>query len=347
MFNKSISVDRLHLDLLWSYNKYDMKKALQENQMTVARRSIIRESIILPPFIGLILLVILASLLSAHFFTFKNIINVLRQVSIVAIISVGMTYVIITGGIDLSVGSVAALSGMVTGMFLKNLGAGIFISICMGIISGMLCGLFCGIIITSRIRMPPFIATLAMMSIARGIALMMTRGRPIFNLPESFGFLGGGFIWRIPIPIIIMLCIYVFAHISLTHTQSGLYYYAVGGSEEAARVTGIKTDAVKMRAYLISGFCSSIAGIVLASRVMVSEPIAGFLYELDAIAAVIIGGANLFGGEGVVVGTLIGAVIMGVLRNSLNLLNVSTYLQQVIVGCVIVTMVSISILRRK
>ena len=315
--------------------------------MTVARRSIIRESIILPPFIGLILLVILASLLSAHFFTFKNIINVLRQVSIVAIISVGMTYVIITGGIDLSVGSVAALSGMVTGMFLKNLGAGIFISICMGIISGMLCGLFCGIIITSRIRMPPFIATLAMMSIARGIALMMTRGRPIFNLPESFGFLGGGFIWRIPIPIIIMLCIYVFAHISLTHTQSGLYYYAVGGSEEAARVTGIKTDAVKMRAYLISGFCSSIAGIVLASRVMVSEPIAGFLYELDAIAAVIIGGANLFGGEGVVVGTLIGAVIMGVLRNSLNLLNVSTYLQQVIVGCVIVTMVSISILRRK
>lgn len=324
-----------------------MKKAAADNQKTAHRRSILRESIILPPLIGLILLVVLASLLSPHFLTFKNIINVLRQVSIVAIISVGMTYVIITGGIDLSVGSVAALSGMITGMFLKNVGAGIFVSICMGIISGMLCGLFCGILITSRIRMPPFIATLAMMSIARGIALMMTSGRPIFNLPESFGFLGGGFIWGIPIPIIVMLCIFLFAHISLAYTQSGLYFYAIGGNEEAARVTGIKTDAVKMRAYLISGFCASIAGIVLTSRVMVSEPIAGFLYELDAIAAVIIGGANLFGGEGIVLGTLIGAVIMGVLRNSLNLLNVSTYLQQVVVGFVIVTMVSISILRRK
>lgn len=324
-----------------------MKKAAADNQKTAHRRSILRESIILPPLIGLILLVVLASLLSPHFLTFKNIINVLRQVSIVAIISVGMTYVIITGGIDLSVGSVAALSGMITGMFLKNVGAGIFVSICMGIISGMLCGLFCGILITSRIRMPPFIATLAMMSIARGIALMMTSGRPIFNLPESFGFLGGGFIWGIPIPIIVMLCIFLIAHISLAYTQSGLYFYAIGGNEEAARVTGIKTDAVKMRAYLISGFCASIAGIVLTSRVMVSEPIAGFLYELDAIAAVIIGGANLFGGEGIVLGTLIGAVIMGVLRNSLNLLNVSTYLQQVVVGFVIVTMVSISILRRK
>lgn len=324
-----------------------MEKTAADNQKTAHRRSILRESIILPPLIGLILLVVLASLLSPHFLTFKNIINVLRQVSIVAIISVGMTYVIITGGIDLSVGSVAALSGMITGMFLKNVGAGIFVSICMGIISGMLCGLFCGILITSRIRMPPFIATLAMMSIARGIALMMTSGRPIFNLPESFGFLGGGFIWGIPIPIIVMLCIFLIAHISLAYTQSGLYFYAIGGNEEAARVTGIKTDAVKMRAYLISGFCASIAGIVLTSRVMVSEPIAGFLYELDAIAAVIIGGANLFGGEGIVLGTLIGAVIMGVLRNSLNLLNVSTYLQQVVVGFVIVTMVSISILRRK
>ena len=176
---------------------------------------------------------------------------------------------------------------------------------------------------------------------------MMTSGRPIFNLPESFSFLGGGFFWDIPIPIIIMLIIYLFAHISLTYTKSGLYFYAIGGDEEAARVTGIKNNVVKMRAYLISGFCASIAGIVLTSRVMVSEPIAGFLYELEAIAAVIIGGANLFGGEGIVLGTLIGAIIMGVLRNSLNLLNVSTYLQQVVIGFVIVTMVSISILRRR
>ncbi len=322
-------------------------KGPADSQMTKIRRSILRESIILPPLMGLILLVVLASVLSPYFLTFKNIINVLRQISIVAIISVGMTYVIITGGIDLSVGSVAALSGMITGMFLKNVGAGIFVSISMGLISGILCGLFTGFLVTSKIKMPPFIATLAMMSIARGIALMMTSGRPIFNLPESFSFLGGGFFWGIPIPIIIMLIIYLFAHISLIYTKSGLYFYAVGGNEEAARVTGIKNNVVKMRAYLISGFCSAIAGIVLTSRVMVSEPIAGFLYELEAIAAVIIGGANLFGGEGIVLGTLIGAVIMGVLRNSLNLLNVSTYLQQVVVGFVIVTMVSISILRRR
>ena len=324
-----------------------MKKGFTDSQMIKISRSIFRESIVLPPLIGLILLVVLASVLSPYFMTFKNIINVLRQVSIVAIISVGMTYVIVTGGIDLSVGSVAALSGMITGLFLKNVGAGLFVSISMGIISGMLCGWFCGFLITSKIRMPPFIATLAMMSIARGIALMMTSGRPIFNLPGSFSFLGGGFFWGIPIPIIIMLIVYLFAHISLTYTKSGLYFYAIGGNEEAARVTGIKSNVVKMRAYLISGFCASIAGIVLTSRVMVSEPIAGFLYELEAIAAVIIGGANLFGGEGIVLGTLIGAVIMGVLRNSLNLLNVSTYLQQVIVGFVIVTMVSISILRRR
>lgn len=324
-----------------------MIKGPADSQMTKIRRSILRESIILPPLMGLILLVVLASVLSPYFLTFKNIINVLRQISIVAIISVGMTYVIITGGIDLSVGSVAALSGMITGMFLKNVGAGIFVSISMGLISGILCGLFTGFLVTSKIRMPPFIATLAMMSIARGIALMMTSGRPIFNLPESFSFLGAGFFWGIPIPIILMLIIYLFAHISLTYTKSGLYFYAVGGNEEAARVTGIKNNVVKMRAYLISGFCCAIAGIVLTSRVMVSEPIAGFLYELEAIAAVIIGGANLFGGEGIVLGTLIGAVIMGVLRNSLNLLNVSTYLQQVVVGFVIVTMVSISILRRR
>lgn len=324
-----------------------MIKGPADSQMTKIRRSILRESIILPPLMGLILLVVLASVLSPYFLTFKNIINVLRQISIVAIISVGMTYVIITGGIDLSVGSVAALSGMITGMFLKNVGAGIFVSISMGLISGILCGLFTGFLVTSKIKMPPFIATLAMMSIARGIALMMTSGRPIFNLPESFSFLGAGFFWGIPIPIILMLIIYLFAHISLTYTKSGLYFYAVGGNEEAARVTGIKNNVVKMRAYLISGFCCAIAGIVLTSRVMVSEPIAGFLYELEAIAAVIIGGANLFGGEGIVLGTLIGAVIMGVLRNSLNLLNVSTYLQQVVVGFVIVTMVSISILRRR
>jgi ribose transport system permease protein len=312
------------------------------------KRSLLdKEFIILPPLVGLIVLLILVSFLSPHFMTFSNIINIFRQVSIIAIISVGMTYVIITGGIDLSVGSVAALSGVIAGIFLKNLGAGPVLSIFMGILGGFLCGLFNGYLITTKIRMPPFIATLAMMSIARGLALLMTLGRPIFNLPQSFSFLGGASILAIPVPIVIMIAIYVIAHINLTHMKSGLYFYAIGGKEEAARVAGIRADAVKIKAYLISGTCSGMAGVVLASRVMVSEPIAGFLYELDAIAAVIIGGANLFGGEGVIFGTLIGATIMGILRNGLNLLNVSTYLQQVVIGFVIVVMVSISILRRK
>jgi ribose transport system permease protein len=324
-----------------------MEQEKAEDYLPIKRSSVLKESIILPPLIGLILLIVLVSFLSPHFMTFKNIINVLRQVSIVAVISVGMTYVIITGGIDLSVGSVAALSGIITGIFLKNLNAGVFISMFMGVIGGVLCGWFSGMLITSRIKMPPFISTLAMMSIARGLALLLTSGRPIFNLPETFSFLGGGIVFGIPVPVIIMIIIYILAHINLSFTKSGLHYYAIGGNEEAARVTGIKTNAVKMKAYVISGICASLAGVVLASRVMVSEPIAGFLYELDAIAAVIIGGANLFGGEGVVAGTLIGALIMGILRNALNLLNVSTFLQQVIIGFVIVIMVSICILRRK
>ncbi len=324
-----------------------MDQEQTESTTLYTHKMIFKESLILPPLIGLVLLIILVSLLSPHFLTVRNILNVLRQVSIVAIVAVGMTYVIITGGIDLSVGSVAALSGIITGVFLKNIGAGIFLSIVLGIVVGVLCGLFNGVLITSKIKMPPFIATLAMMSIARGLALFITSGRPIFNLPESFSFLGGGFILGLPVPVLIMIIIYIIAHIYLSYSKTGLHFYAIGGNEEAARVSGINTSKVKMKAYIISGICSSIAGIVLASRVMVSEPIAGFGYELDAIASVIIGGTNLFGGEGLVLGTIIGSVIMGILRNGLNLLNVSTYLQQVIIGFVIAGMVSISILRRK
>jgi ribose transport system permease protein len=324
-----------------------MDREQTESTALYTQKMIFKESLILPPLIGLVLLIILVSLLSPYFLTVRNILNVLRQVSIVAIVAVGMTYVIITGGIDLSVGSVAALSGVITGVFLKNVGVGLFLSISLGIIAGVLCGVFNGVLITSKIKMPPFISTLAMMSIARGLALVITSGRPIFNLPESFSFLGGGLVIGIPVPILIMMIIYSFAHIHLFYGKTGLHFYAVGGNEEAARVSGINTNSVKMKAYIISGICSSIAGIVLASRVMVSEPIAGFGYELDAIASVIIGGTNLFGGEGLVLGTIIGAVIMGILRNGLNLLNVSTYLQQVIIGFVIAGMVSISILRRK
>jgi ribose transport system permease protein len=324
-----------------------MDSTVETKKQLVKTRVSFKDSIIMPSLIGLAALILLVSVLSPHFFTVKNILNVLRQVSIIAIISVGMSYVIITGGIDLSVGSVAALSGVVTGLFLKSFGGGLVVSIAMGIVTGAVCGFINATLITSRIRMPPFISTLAMMSAARGLALVITTGRPIFNLPDSFRFLGGGSLLGIPLPIIVMLFIYLIAHLNLGHGKIGLYFYAIGGDEEAARVSGIDTGGVKMLAYVISGVCAAIAGIVLASRVMVSEPIAGMGYELDAIASVIVGGANLFGGEGLIAGTLIGAVIIGILRNGLNLLNVSTYLQQVVIGAVIAGMVSISILRRK
>ncbi len=306
-----------------------------------------KESIIMPPLVGLILLIILVSLLSPYFLTVKNILNVLRQVSIIAIVSVGMSYVIITGGIDLSVGSVAGLSGIVTGLFLKNFGLTIYLAVAIGIASGATCGLISALFVTSRIRMPPFIATLAMMSIARGLSLVITAGRPIFNLPDTFSFLGGGSVLGIPVPILLMLFIYILAHVNLSYGKVGLYFYAIGGDAEAARVSGIDTGRVRTYAYIISGICASIAGIILASRVMVSEPIAGLGYELDAIAAVIVGGASIFGGEGLITGTLIGAVIIGILRNGLNLLNVSTYVQQVVIGLVIASMVSIGIVRRR
>jgi len=328
-------------------DQYIMDQRQTRSTVLYKNKMIFKESLILPPLIGLVLLIILLSLLSPYFLTVRNVLNVLRQISLVAIVAVGMTYVIITGGIDLSVGSVAALSGVITGVFLKNVGIGVFLSSILGIVAGVLCGLFNGILITSKIKMPPFISTLAMMSIARGLTLFITSGRPIFNLPESFSFIGGGFVLGLPVPVLIMIIIYIVAHIHLSYSKTGLHFYAIGGSEEAARVSGINTSKVKVKAYIISGICSAIAGIVLASRVMVSEPIAGFGYELDAIASVIIGGTNLFGGEGLVLGTIIGAVIMGILRNGLNLLNVSTYLQQVIIGFVIAGMVSISILRRK
>lgn len=300
----------------------------------------------MPPLVGLVLLVVLVSVLSPYFLTVQNILNVLRQVSIIAIVSIGMTYVIITGGIDLSVGSVAALGGIVTGLCLKQFGLNLFLAIALGILAGAACGLVSGLLIT-RVRMPPFIATLAMMSVARGVALVITGGRPIFNLPDSFRFLGGGLLLGIPVPIVIMAGMYLVAHLNLGYGKVGLYYYAIGGDAEAARVAGISTNRVRMYAYLISGVCAAVAGIVLSSRVMVSEPIAGLGYELDAIASVIVGGSNIFGGEGFVVGTLIGSVIIGILRNGLNLLNVSTYMQQVVIGVVIASMVSISILRRR
>jgi ribose transport system permease protein len=302
---------------------------------------------LLAPIFALILIIILLSILSPFFLTLSNFINVLRQVSLIAIVAVGMTYTILTGGIDLSVGSIVALSGVITVLLLKHYSVNIWLCSIAGLFIGILSGSITGIMISSRIKMPPFIASLAMMAVVRGIALIITGGQPIYNLPKYFGIIGGGILLGIPIPVIIMFAAFIIAFINLKYTKMGISFFAVGGNEEAARVAGINIKRTKIIAYIISGLTSAIAGIILASRVMVGEAIAGFYYELDAIAAVVIGGVRMTGGEGNIWGALIGALIMGFIKNGLNLLNVSVYWQQVAIGVIIAGTISFNLLRKQ
>lgn len=289
--------------------------------------------------IGLIGLITGFSILSERFFTISNMLIVMRQTSIVAFLAVGMSFVIIGAGIDLSVGSVLAFSGAVGAGVMQN--GGIFFGIIAGLALGTALGAFNGIVIT-KLKIPAFIATLAMMAIARGGTLVFTDGRPITGLPSSFAFLGRGYIGNVPFPIILMLIIFVLAYIILKLTRFGRYVYATGGNINAARASGIKVDNVIISTFAISGFLSGLTGMVLASRLNSAQPTAGMGYELDAIAAVVLGGTNLFGGEGELWGTLVGAFIMGILNNGLNMLNVSSFYQQVVKGIVILIAVTVA-----
>jgi len=289
--------------------------------------------------IGLIGLITAFSILSERFFTISNMLIVMRQTSIVAFLAVGMTFVIMGAGIDLSVGSVLAFSGAVGAGVMQN--GGIFFGILAGLALGTALGAFNGIVIT-KLKIPAFIATLAMMAIARGGTLVYTDGRPITGLPSSFAFLGRGYIGNVPFPIILMLIIFILAYIILKLTRFGRYVYATGGNINAARASGIKVDNVIISTFAISGFLSGLTGMVLASRLNSAQPTAGVGYELDAIAAVVLGGTNLFGGEGELWGTLVGAFIMGILNNGLNMLNVSSFYQQVVKGIVILIAVTVA-----
>jgi ribose transport system permease protein len=288
---------------------------------------------------GLIGLITGFSILSERFFTISNMLIVMRQTSIVAFLAVGMSFVIIGAGIDLSVGSVLAFSGAVGAGVMQN--GGIFFGILAGLALGTALGAFNGIVIT-KLKIPAFIATLAMMAIARGGTLVYTDGRPITGLPSSFAFLGRGYIGNVPFPIILMLIIFILAYIILKLTRFGRYVYATGGNINAARASGIKVDNVIISTFAISGFLSGLTGMVLASRLNSAQPTAGMGYELDAIAAVVLGGTNLFGGEGELWGTLVGAFIMGILNNGLNMLNVSSFYQQVVKGIVILIAVTVA-----
>ena len=286
---------------------------------------------------GLLLLSGILWALTPYFLTVSNLLNVAEQTAIVAIIAVGMTFVIITAGIDLSVGSVLAFSGIVMASALQA-GAPLIVGLAAGLGAGLACGLLNGLLITGG-RLPPFIATLGMMSVARGAALMFTEGRPVSGFSESFRSLATGEVLGIPLPVIVMVAVYIAAHIVLTRTRLGRYAYAIGGNEEATLLSGVSVKTYKTAVYGLCGMLSGLAAIILTARLNSAQPIAGIMYELDAIAATVIGGTSLMGGEGNVFGTLIGALIMGVLRNGLNLLGISSFAQQIVIGSVIIVAV--------
>jgi ribose transport system permease protein len=283
---------------------------------------------------GLVALCVLMWILTPHFLTVSNLLNVLEQTSINAIIAVGMTYVIISGGIDLSVGSLLALAGVVLATLLHQ-GLPVMLAAAAALGAGALFGSLSGIAITWG-RLPPFIATLGMMSIARGCALLFTEGRPVSGFDAGFRAIATARVGGIPAPVFVTAAVYLVGHFVLSEMKFGRYLYALGGNEEATRLSGVNVRLCKTAVYAVSGLTSGIAAVLLTARLNSAQPIAGIMYELDAIAAVVIGGTSLVGGEGGLGGTLIGALIMGVLRNGLNLLNVSSFMQQVVIGLVIV-----------
>ena len=295
--------------------------------------------------VGLLVLITIVTILSPSFLSTKNIFNILRQTSVNGIIAAGMTFVILTGGIDLSVGSILAISGAVCASLLAS-GQNIIIAVLAALIIGAMVGFLNGFIITKG-KLQPFIATLATMTILRGLTLVYTDGKPITlgsgDLAIKFGQIGGGKIFCIPTPALIMILVFAICTFVLKNTQMGRYTYALGSNEEATKLSGLNTDKIKIAVYTISGILASVAGIIITSRLFSAQPTAGDGYELDAIAAVVLGGTSLTGGKGKITGTIIGALIIGVLSNALNILDVSSYYQMMVKGAVILVAVLLDI----
>ncbi len=282
----------------------------------------------------------------ASFTTQKNIFNILRQISSNLYLACGMTMVIILGGIDLSVGSVIALSGVIAAGGVARYDLPIVSAVMLGILVGMLIGMFNGLII-SKTTIPAFIATLATMNIVKGFAYVYTGGSPVRVVTKEWQFLGAGYIGPIPTPVVILLIILIITWIIMNKTQLGRHIYAVGGNPMAAKFSGIKVGGVKFLVHTYSGIMAGIAGVVLASRMYSGQPTAGDGAEMDAIAAVVVGGTSMSGGFGRIGGTIIGGLIIGVLNNGLNLLNVNSFWQYVVKGTVILLAVFIDFLKNK
>nr|WP_106780771.1 ABC transporter permease [Lysinibacillus timonensis] len=316
----------------------------QDGEKTASWRKIISK---FGSLLALIILVLVLSFATDKFFTVNNLMNIARQSSINALLAVGMLLPILTAGIDLSVGSILALSIMMMGIVSVNMAMHPLLGILVCLVIGAGFGLLNGVLLTKLSLPHPFISTLGTMNIARGIALIITGAAPIAGFPFLIQYVGSEFVGPIPISFLLVIVVYIIFHIFLTRTQTGRYIYAIGGNKEAARLSGINVDRVLIIVYTLSGLMAGLAGLVMVGRVNSAFPLAGMSYELDAIAAVIIGGASFFGGVGTVWGTLIGALIIAVLRNGLNLLNVSSDFQMAVVGFVIIAAVYVDVLRQR
>ena len=290
--------------------------------------------------IGLIIIIIFLSILSDAFLTTRNLLNVLRQASIVGSVAIGMTFVLITGAFDLSVGATMGFVGVIV-ISLQPI-IGVWPAIIVALLSGALIGLINGVIV-SKLRVNPFITTLGMMGIIRGLILITAKGRTIYSKSEIFGKIGSGYFGKIPMPVIIFGFFIIFFGFILSKTMYGRYVYAVGGNPEASIHSGINVTFYKLTVFILAGFCAAIGGIILASRLMSVSPSAGSGYELDAIAAVIIGGTSISGGEGNMWRTGVGIIVLVIISNGLNILNVNEYAQLVVKGLIIITAVAIDV----
>lgn len=315
----------------------------QNNLLLVARKIIKARSFNI--FLVLILMCVVMYIVSPPFRSINNILSVARNSSAYAIAGIGVTMVIITGGIDLSIGSIFGFAGVIACMGMVELNLPVFPSILLGLFTGFVMGMINGILIV-KVKLPPFIATLGMLSIGRSLCYILTEGYPVTGVEDGFLFVGQGYILDIPTPIWCMVGVAAIFAIFLNKTVTGRRIYAIGGNEEATRISGVNTNRIKIAVYSLGGLLSGFAGIITAAKLGIGQPTAGNGYELDAIAAVVIGGASLAGGAGTVMGTIFGAAIMGILRNALVLLSIKSHWQQFIIGCVIIVAVILDQFRK-
>lgn len=315
-----------------------MKKEMIKIKQKIGKEEISQYGI----YFAFIILCILFAVSNPVFLSVGNITNILRQISFNAILAMGLTMVIITGGIDLSVGSVLAVAAVISASFIKESEPQlpVFLAVLIGLGIGAVCGAFNGLCVTKG-NLPPFISTMVMMTVARGAAQLYTKGRPVSGLLSGFTYMGSGFLFGVPVPIYLLLIVVLITWFILNMTQTGRWIYAVGGNEASAKASGIRVHRVKMIAYIYSGILAAFVGLIMTARLNSASPVVGNGYELDAIAASVIGGTSMEGGKGKVFNVVIGALIIGTITNGLDILNVSSYWQQIVKGFIILLAVLI------